>query len=79
MRGCAGGSKARTKSRLMPTINHDSRLNWRDSGVCFNVFGFTRTFPMLNNILIIGAIGTAGVICFFSLFFHYMRDWNGRP
>ena len=33
---------------------------------------------MLNAILIFGGIGTAGLICFFALFFRFMRGWNGN-
>jgi hypothetical protein len=33
---------------------------------------------MLNAILIFGAVGAVGVICFFALFYRFMRGWNGR-
>jgi hypothetical protein len=33
---------------------------------------------MLHAILILGAVGTAGAICFFALFYRFMRGWNRR-
>jgi hypothetical protein len=33
---------------------------------------------MLHAILIFGAVGIAGAICFFALFYRFMRGWNGR-
>jgi hypothetical protein len=33
--------------------------------------------PMFHTLLIVGAVGVAGLICFVGLFFRFMRGWNG--
>jgi hypothetical protein len=32
---------------------------------------------MFHTLLIVGALGIAGLICFFALFFRFMRGWSG--
>jgi hypothetical protein len=38
---------------------------------------FHSVLTMFHTILIFGAVATAGAICFFALFYRFMRGWNG--